>query len=236
MRQCNQISITQVNLRDELVGGLASTCDRCLTEDVGRTKNVSKYLRALRPTPSYLIVDLWRRRLLVLVPMTTNDVMILSSTFIAWPPEQKNAIEIFLRDAEHSDYGCCCCRSPSRSTTTLQYYELSDRWAVWIWRWLCYPNSDAQTLLQWGQHWPAFGLAVAAWRAARRFIEVLAQQYVKSLKPASHTVLHTSLSLAEASNSKSWMLHFCKATLIWSEKTFLYIAPPVDRCSCDSSP
>jgi len=87
--------------------------------------------------------------------------------------------------------------------------------------------------MQWGQRGQAFGLAVAAWQAARRFIEVLAQSFMKSLKSASHTDLHTSLSFAEASNSERWMLHFCKVTLIWCDKRFL--GPPADCCPCDSS-
>jgi len=116
-----------------------------------------------------------------------------------------------LVNSVHS-YCCCCCWSPSRSTMTLHCYELLKRWTVWIRRWLRRPNSEAQTLLQWGQRGPVFGLAVAAWRAARRFIEVLAQPFMKSLKPTSHTVLHISF-LAEASKSESWKLPFCMVTL-----------------------
>ena len=128
---------------------------------------------------------------------------------------------------------CCCCWSPSRSTTTLHCYELLQRWAVWIRRWLCRPNSEAQTLLQWGQRGPAFGLAVAARRAARRFIEVLAQPFMKSLKPASHTVLHASVSCRNF-QLRRLDVALLQITLIWSEKRFL--GPPADRCFCDSSP
>ena len=98
-------------------------------------------------------------------------------------------------------YYCCCCWSPSRSTTTLHYQELSGRAAACERRWLCSPKSEAQSLLQWGQRGPVFGLAVEAWRAARRFMEVLIQSFVKLFKPASHTVLQTYRSLAEASRS-----------------------------------
>jgi len=53
-------------------------------------------------------------------------------------------------------------------------------------------------------------------------------------KPASHTVLQTSLSLAEASRSESCMLHFCKVNLMSFEKCFL--VRPADLCPCKSSP